>query len=118
MVVVKGRRCVHPEEVEHYNSIYLLRNGIPTNYVAPNFDPPYTTKMTRSLLLNVFTQILGFETTRIDLHTHSKRDPHQHQHQHYDYYYYCEKNGTNTVALKQQVSQAYYHQYYQKQGTK
>jgi len=42
-----------PEEVGHSHGIYLLRNGIPTNYFAPNFDPPYTTKMTRSLLLNV-----------------------------------------------------------------
>ena len=32
---------------------YLLRNGKPTNYFAPNFEPPYTTKMTRSLLSNV-----------------------------------------------------------------
>merc|ERR1712038_271815 len=30
-----------------------LRNGKPTNYFAPNFEPPYTTKMTRSLLSNV-----------------------------------------------------------------
>lgn len=42
-----------PEEVARPHGIYLLRNGIPTNYFAPNFDPPYTTKMTRSLLLNV-----------------------------------------------------------------
>eukprot|EP00339_Tiarina_fusa_P025731 CAMPEP_0117004742 /NCGR_PEP_ID=MMETSP0472-20121206/5600_1 /TAXON_ID=693140 ORGANISM="Tiarina fusus, Strain LIS" /NCGR_SAMPLE_ID=MMETSP0472 /ASSEMBLY_ACC=CAM_ASM_000603 /LENGTH=1102 /DNA_ID=CAMNT_0004705771 /DNA_START=220 /DNA_END=3528 /DNA_ORIENTATION=+ len=42
-----------PEEVSRPHGIYLLRNGIPTNYFAPNFDPPYTTKMTRSLLLNV-----------------------------------------------------------------
>jgi hypothetical protein len=31
----------------------MFRNGVPTNYFPPNFDPPYTTKMTRSLLLNV-----------------------------------------------------------------
>ncbi|OEU08907.1 hypothetical protein FRACYDRAFT_196034, partial [Fragilariopsis cylindrus CCMP1102] len=42
-----------PEEVARPHGIYLLRNGIPTNYFAPNFDPPYTTKMTRSLLFNV-----------------------------------------------------------------
>ena len=42
-----------PEEVARPHGIYLLRNGVPTNYFAPNFDPPYTTKMTRSLLLNV-----------------------------------------------------------------
>jgi hypothetical protein len=42
-----------PEEVARPHGVYLLRNGIPTNYFAPNFDPPYTTKMTRSLLLNV-----------------------------------------------------------------
>lgn len=42
-----------PEEVARPHGIYLLRNGVPTNYFAPNFDPPYTTKMTRSLLYNV-----------------------------------------------------------------
>ncbi len=42
-----------PEEVARPHGIYLLRNGKPTNYFAPNFEPPYTTKMTRSLLLNV-----------------------------------------------------------------
>ena len=42
-----------PEEVSRPHGIYLLRNGVATNYFAPNFDPPYTTKMTRSLLLNV-----------------------------------------------------------------
>ena len=42
-----------PEEVARPHGIYLSRNGVPTNYFAPNFDPPYTTKMTRSLLLNV-----------------------------------------------------------------
>jgi len=42
-----------PEEVARPHGIYLLRNGRPTNYFAPNFEPPYTTKMTRSLLLNV-----------------------------------------------------------------
>lgn len=42
-----------PEEVARPHGIYLLRNGRPTNYFAPNFEPPYTTKMTRSLLMNV-----------------------------------------------------------------
>jgi len=42
-----------PEEVARPHGIYLLRNGRPTNYFPPNFEPPYTTKMTRSLLLNV-----------------------------------------------------------------
>lgn len=45
-----------PEEVARPHGIYLLRNGVPTNYFAPNFDPPYTTKMTRSLLLNVLSK--------------------------------------------------------------
>lgn len=42
-----------PEEVANPHGIYLMRHGKPTNYFAPNFDPPYTTKMTRSLLENV-----------------------------------------------------------------
>jgi len=42
-----------PEEVARPHGIYLFRNGVPTNYFAPNFHPPYTTKMTRSLLFNV-----------------------------------------------------------------
>lgn len=42
-----------PEEVAKPHGIYLMRNGRPTNYFAPNFHPPYTSKMTRSLLLNV-----------------------------------------------------------------
>jgi hypothetical protein len=42
-----------PEEVARPHGIYLLRNGVPTNYFSPNFNPPYTTKMTRSLLFNV-----------------------------------------------------------------
>jgi len=45
-----------PEEVARPHGIYLLRNGKPTNYFAPNFEPPYTTKMTRSLLLNVIAK--------------------------------------------------------------
>eukprot|EP00977_Amphora_coffeiformis_P000023 scaffold5_cov169-Amphora_coffeaeformis.AAC.23 len=42
-----------PEEVANPHGIYLMRNGKATNYFSPNFDPPYTTKMTRSLLENV-----------------------------------------------------------------
>jgi hypothetical protein len=46
-----------PEEVARPHGIYLLRDGgVPTNYFAPNFAPPYTTKMTRSLLLNVLSK--------------------------------------------------------------
>ena len=45
-----------PEEVAHPHGIYLMRKGVPTNYFAPNFDPPYTTKMTRSLLENVMNK--------------------------------------------------------------
>jgi hypothetical protein len=46
-----------PEEVARPHGIYLMRDGgVPTNYFAPNFDPPYTTKMTRSLLLNVLSK--------------------------------------------------------------
>jgi hypothetical protein len=45
-----------PEEVARPHGIYLLRNGVPTNYFAPNFDPPYSTKMTRSLLQNVLSK--------------------------------------------------------------
>ena len=42
-----------PEEIARPHGIYLIRDGVATNYFAPNFDPPYTTKMTRSLLTNV-----------------------------------------------------------------
>mmetsp|Transcript_25574 Transcript_25574/g.70614 ORF Transcript_25574/g.70614 Transcript_25574/m.70614 type:complete len:920 (-) Transcript_25574:125-2884(-) len=45
-----------PEEVAHPHGIYLMRKGVPTNYFAPNFDPPYTTNMTRSLLENVLNK--------------------------------------------------------------
>lgn len=45
-----------PEEVARPHGIYLLRNGKPTNYFAPNFEPPYTTKMTRSLVQNVLAK--------------------------------------------------------------
>ena len=49
-----------PEEVARPHGIYLFRKGepgtdqlVPTNYFCPNFSPPYTSKMTRSLLQNV-----------------------------------------------------------------
>jgi hypothetical protein len=55
-----------PEEVAKPHGIYLFRNGVgnggtasngmPTNYFSPNFEPPYTTKMTRSLLSNVLNK--------------------------------------------------------------
>lgn len=45
-----------PEEVAHPHGIYLMRQGVATNYFAPNFDPPYTTRMTRSLLENVLNK--------------------------------------------------------------
>lgn len=45
-----------PEEVARPHGIYLLRDGRPTNYFCPNLEPPYTTKMTRSLLLNVLNK--------------------------------------------------------------
>jgi hypothetical protein len=45
-----------PEEVARPHGVYLFRNGVPTNYFAPNFDPPYTTNMTRNLLLNVLNK--------------------------------------------------------------
>jgi hypothetical protein len=41
------------DEVARPHGIYLYRGGIPTNYFCPNFEPPYTTKMTRSLLMTV-----------------------------------------------------------------
>jgi hypothetical protein len=63
----KGPQYLHPqlahidggataEEVARPHGIYLLRNGKPTNYFAPNFEPPYTTKMTRSLVQNVLAK--------------------------------------------------------------
>ena len=45
-----------PEEVGKPHGIYLLRDGHPTNYFPPNLEPPYTSKMTRSLLLNVLNK--------------------------------------------------------------
>lgn len=61
---VKGPQCLDPqlsyikggatpEEVARPHGIYLIRNGRATNYFAPNLEPPYITKMTRSLLMNV-----------------------------------------------------------------
>jgi hypothetical protein len=45
-----------PEEVARPHGVYLFQNNVPTNYFAPNLDPPYTTKMTRSLLLHVLNK--------------------------------------------------------------
>lgn len=45
-----------PEEVAKPHGIYLMRNGVPTNYFPPNLAPPYTTKMTRSLLYHVINK--------------------------------------------------------------
>jgi hypothetical protein len=48
------------DEIARPHGIYLWRrvNGVtqPTNYFAPNFDPPYTTKMTRCLLETVLSK--------------------------------------------------------------
>ena len=44
------------EEIAKPHGIYLLRDGVPTNYFAPNFQPPYTTKVTRSLIRNVINK--------------------------------------------------------------
>lgn len=44
---------VTSEEVLRPHGIYLIRNGEPTNYFPPNFEPPYTTNVTRSLIRNV-----------------------------------------------------------------
>jgi hypothetical protein len=41
------------DEIARPHGIYLYQSGVPTNYFAPNFAPPYTTKMTRSLLMTV-----------------------------------------------------------------
>eukprot|EP00574_Skeletonema_japonicum_P002783 CAMPEP_0201714002 /NCGR_PEP_ID=MMETSP0593-20130828/639_1 /ASSEMBLY_ACC=CAM_ASM_000672 /TAXON_ID=267983 /ORGANISM="Skeletonema japonicum, Strain CCMP2506" /LENGTH=714 /DNA_ID=CAMNT_0048203223 /DNA_START=46 /DNA_END=2190 /DNA_ORIENTATION=- len=41
------------EEVVRSHGIYLIRNGEATNYFPPNFEPPYTTNVTRSLIKNV-----------------------------------------------------------------
>lgn len=45
-----------PEEMKNPFGLYLFRKGVPTNYFAPNFEPPYTTTMTRSLLLSVLNK--------------------------------------------------------------
>jgi hypothetical protein len=57
-----------PEEVARPHGIYLFRNGMPTNYFCPNFDPPYTTKMTRSLLANVLSK--SWDTKRREWSSH------------------------------------------------
>eukprot|EP00804_Cyclotella_cryptica_P002414 CCRYP_004102-RA/>CCRYP_004102-RA protein AED:0.02 eAED:0.02 QI:0/0/0/1/1/1/2/0/848 len=44
------------EEIARPHGIYLMRNGVPTNYFAPNFQPPYSTKVTRSLIRNVINK--------------------------------------------------------------
>jgi hypothetical protein len=41
------------EEVAKPHGVYLIRNGAPVNYFAPNYEPPYNSKMARSLLHNV-----------------------------------------------------------------
>ena len=49
-------RGVILEEITRPHGIYLIQNGVPTNYFAPNFQPPYTTKMSRSLIRNVINK--------------------------------------------------------------
>ena len=49
-------RGVILEEITRPHGIYLIRNGVPTNYFAPNFNPPYSTKMRRSLIRNVINK--------------------------------------------------------------
>eukprot|EP00581_Thalassiosira_minuscula_P011658 CAMPEP_0183716718 /NCGR_PEP_ID=MMETSP0737-20130205/10513_1 /TAXON_ID=385413 /ORGANISM="Thalassiosira miniscula, Strain CCMP1093" /LENGTH=886 /DNA_ID=CAMNT_0025946013 /DNA_START=107 /DNA_END=2767 /DNA_ORIENTATION=+ len=49
-------RGVILEEITRPHGIYLIQNGVPTNYFAPNFQPPYTTKMRRSLIKNVINK--------------------------------------------------------------
>jgi hypothetical protein len=52
------RSDASPEESARPHGIYMYRNNGqgPTNYFAPNFAPPYNTKMTRSLLLTVLNK--------------------------------------------------------------
>ena len=49
-------RGVILEEITRPHGIYLIQNGVPTNYFAPNFQPPYNTKMRRSLIRNVINK--------------------------------------------------------------
>jgi len=49
-------RGVILEEITRPHGIYLIQNGAPTNYFSPNFQPPYTTKMRRSLIRNVINK--------------------------------------------------------------
>ena len=49
-------RGVILEEITRPHGIYLIQNGVPTNYFAPNFQPPYTTKLRRSLIRNVINK--------------------------------------------------------------
>jgi len=44
---------VTSEEIARPHGLYLIRNGEATNYFPPNFEPPYTTNVTRSLIKNV-----------------------------------------------------------------
>lgn len=44
------------EEVVRPHGIYLIREGEATNYFPPNFEPPYTTNVTRSLIRNVVSK--------------------------------------------------------------
>lgn len=57
-------RGVILEEITKPHGIYLLQNGVPTNYFAPNFHPPYSTKMNRSLIRNVINK--SWDTKRRD----------------------------------------------------
>ena len=65
----QGPQCLSPqdfsrsasrEELARPHGLYLLRTVggqlNATNYFCPNFEPPYTTKMTRSLLDNVLAK--------------------------------------------------------------
>ena len=49
-------RGVILEEITRPHGIYLIQNGVPTNYFAPNFKPPYATKVRRSLIKNVINK--------------------------------------------------------------
>lgn len=61
-----------PDELARPHGIYLWRKvgGViqPTNYFAPNFDPPYTTKMTRCLLETVLSK--SWDTQRREWSSH------------------------------------------------
>mmetsp|Transcript_35820 Transcript_35820/g.77258 ORF Transcript_35820/g.77258 Transcript_35820/m.77258 type:complete len:516 (+) Transcript_35820:3-1550(+) len=61
-------RGVILEEITRPHGIYLIQNGAPTNYFAPNFKPPYTTKMRRSLIRNVINK--SWDSKRRDWLSH------------------------------------------------